>query len=80
MTRNMDEMVAVASGSRNQIGLWAKVLRAAAIGFLLVTPMSAQERGGTNTNNTELWVSSEDADEARNAIRSADGPQGKRIW
>jgi hypothetical protein len=80
MAKNIDEMVAVASGSRNQVGLWAKVLRAAAIGFLLVTPMSAPEGDGTDTNNTELWVASEDADEARSAIRSADGPHDKRIW
>jgi hypothetical protein len=73
----MNEMVAVAAGPRNRVGLWAKALRAAAIGFMLVTPMSSSDGKETNT---EVWVTSEDADEARNAIRSAEGPHDRLIW
>jgi hypothetical protein len=63
-------MVAIASGSSKQMGRWAKALRAAAIGFMIVTPMCPPEVG--ETNNAELWVSNSDADEARSAIRTAD--------
>jgi hypothetical protein len=79
MAFNMNKMVAIASGSRSQVGLWSKVLRAAAIGFMLVTPMSAQDSEGTDYN-TELWVASDDADEARDAIRSAEGPHDLLLW
>ena len=34
----------------------------------------------SDPNNTELWVSSEDADEARSAIRSAEGSRDGRMW
>jgi hypothetical protein len=77
MTHNMDDMVAIASGSRRQVGVWARVLRAAAIGFLVVTASGTPEAG---SSNTELWVATDDADEARSAIRSAEGPNEKRIW
>jgi hypothetical protein len=77
MSRSMSEMVAVAAGSRDRVGLWAKVLMAAAIGFMLVTPMSSSDG---KEANTEVWVTSDDAEEARNAIRSAKGSYDGLIW
>lgn len=77
MSRSMSGMVAVAAGPRTRVGIWAKVLRAAAIGFILVTPMSSSDG---QEANTEVWVTSDDADVARNALRSAERPSDGLLW
>ena len=72
MPHDINDMVAVASGSKKQVGIWVKNLWAATIDCLVVTAT-----GTTNVaseGNTELWVASDEAGEARSAIRSAESP------
>jgi hypothetical protein len=77
MSQNMGEMVAIASGTRNRVGRWARALRAAAIAFLVITPMTTSEG---DQNDTELWVANDDAEEARHAIQFTYGPKAHDLW
>jgi hypothetical protein len=70
MLQVMSSMVAIASGSRSQVGTWAKSLREAAIICQVVT-----SRG-----TSELWVGNNDVDEARSAILSAEPVGLSRMW
>jgi hypothetical protein len=54
MLHEMRCMVAIASGSRIQVGIWAKALHAAAIGFLMVNSLCAP--GVTEPGSSELGV------------------------
>ena len=76
MSPHLDEMVAIASGSNSRVSAWGKTLRSAAIAFMVVTPVTASEG---DRNDTELWVSSNDADEARHAISKSSGPD-LEVW
>jgi hypothetical protein len=74
---NFGDMVAVASGSENRVAAWGKALRAAAIGFMVVTPVTDSK---DDNNDTELWVTSGDVDEARHALRSYVEAHDGQMW
>ena len=78
MPHDMSKMVAIAAGSRKEVSRWTRILRSAAIGFLVVTATATPSP--TSENPEELWVMSDDADEARNALRSAEPPDSRRLW
>jgi hypothetical protein len=71
---NVARMVVVASGSPARVQRWGDSLRAASITFVIETCESAL------IDHSELWVSQDDVDEARSAIRSDPGSDKTLLW
>src|SRR5262245_39287085 len=66
---DLDGMVAVAAGTSTRVRRWSAVLRAAKIRFTLVECASEGRRG--SRKYLEIWVTQENADQARDALRDS---------
>jgi hypothetical protein len=70
-------MIAVACGTRLQVRQWGEVLRRAAIDYLVAEGTEAAAKADSRV---EVWVSREDAEEARLSLRASGRAGEKHLW
>ena len=70
--------IAIASGNREQVEHWGRLLRKARIPFEI--RWSCEEAAPSRNSPTELWVSEDQADKSRSIIRGEAGADGSLLW
>ena len=78
ITRDLNNMVAVASGSKTQVGRWANCLKRAAIEYVVAEPFGPE--AADPDFRAEVWVAEEDADEARVILQRSTVKGDSNLW
>ena len=72
MTNNLNEMVAVAAGTNQQVRNWARQLRSVGVRYYMAESVAG--------DRAELWVDRDEADRARSAVLCNAIPDASLIW
>jgi hypothetical protein len=76
MVGRLDELIAVASGTKAQVAGWTSLLRAESIGYVIAT--SCQIPDDDTPDHAEIWVHGAEVESARTILLLA--PDGRFLW
>jgi hypothetical protein len=77
MAAPIDDLVAIAAGTKARVAGWSKLLRAESIQYVIATSCCVDE---DEPDHAELWVHNDDAEKAKKVLRASSRGGGQCLW